>query len=107
MEGVIILKPGKNNSIIQRIDAREAVWSINKWELIDGYLRKFNKAGIISTQYFEKKFLTTLQSPKNLSKAHRRPEEMSLSGLFEEIQIQKREGKDTSMKWIELHRNIS
>ena len=32
---------------------------------------------------------------------------MSLSGLFKEIQTQNREGKDTSIKWIELHRNIS
>ena len=107
LEKVIILKPGTDNSIIQRIDAKEAVWSINKWELVDGYVRKFNKAGIISTQYFEKKFLATPESPKNLSKAHRRPEEMSLSGLFKEIQTQNREGKDTSMKWIELHRHIS
>ena len=107
LEGVIILKPGKDNSIIQRIDAREAVWSINKWEFIDGYIRKFDETGIKSTQYFERKFLATPETPKNLSKAHRRPEEMSISGLYQEIQTQNLEGKDTTMKWIELHRNIS
>ena len=50
------------------------------------------------TKYFEKKFLATPESHKNLSKVHRRPEEMSLSGLFQEIQTQNREGKDTALQ---------
>ena len=107
LQGIIILKPDKDNSIIQRIDARKAVWSINKWEFIDGYIRKFDKGGIKSTQYFERKFFDTPETPKKLSKARKRPEEMSLSELYQQIQIQNLEGKDTSMKWIELHRNIS
>ena len=107
LEKVIILKPGKNNSISQRIDAREAIWSINKWEFLDGYIRKFGKGGIQSTEYFAKKTFPTPETPKNLSKAHKRPEEMSLSGLYKIIKTQASEGKDTSMKWIELHRNIS
>ena len=107
LEGIIILKLGKDHSIIQRIDARSALWASNKWEFIDGYIRKFNKAGIQSTQYFERKFFDTPETPKNFSKVHRRPEEMSLSQLYQEIQTQNLEGKDTTMEWIELHRNIS
>jgi len=107
LEGIIILKPGFDHSIMQRIDAREAVWSINKWEFIDGYIRTFDINGIKSTQYFEKKFFITPETPEILSKAHKRPEEMSLSELYKKIQIQALKGKDTSMSWIELHRNIS
>ena len=33
--------------------------------------------------------------------------EEQLRMMFKEIQTQNREGKDTSMKWIELHRHIS
>ncbi len=107
LQGIKILKQGKDNSIIQRIDAGTAVWSINKWELKDGYIRKFNKGGIKTMEYFENKFLNTPVTPKNLSKASARPEEMRLSELYQQIQIQNLEGKDTSIKWIELHRNIS
>ena len=107
LEGIIILKRGKDHSIIQRIDARSALWASNKWEFIDGYIRKFNKAGIQSTQYFERKFFDTPETPKKFSTVHTRPEEMRLSELYQQIQIQNLEGKDTSMKWIELHRNIS
>ena len=107
LERVIILKPGLNQSIIQRIDAREAVWVINKWKFIDGYVRKFDRNGIKSTKYFDEKIFVTPETPKNLSKAHKRPEEMSLSGLYKKIQTEESKGKDTSMKWIELHRNIS
>ena len=88
LQGIIILKRGKDNSIIQRIDANKAVLSINKWEFIDGYIRKFNKAGIQSTQYFENKFINTPVTPKNFSKVHRRPEEMSLSQLYQKIFFQ-------------------
>ena len=49
LQGIKILKQGKDNSIIQRIDARRAVWSINKWEFIDGYIRKFNKDCLLYT----------------------------------------------------------
>ena len=88
LEGIIILKPRLDHSIMQRIDAREAVWSINKWEFIDGYIRTFDINGIKSTQYFEKKFFTTPETPEILSKAHKRPEEMRLSELYKKIQIQ-------------------
>ena len=107
LQGIIILKQDKDNSIIQRIDAQTAVWSINKWEFKDGYIRKFNKGGIKSMEYFENKFLNTPVTPKNLSKASARPEEMRLSELYQQIQIQNLEGKDTTMQWIELNRNIS
>ena len=107
LEGIIILKPGLNHSIMQRIDARKAVWSINKWEFINGYIRQFDENGIKSTKYFEKKIFITPETPENLSKAHKRPEEMSLSELHKKIQIQALKGKDTSLSWIELHRNIS
>jgi len=107
LQGIIILKQGKDNSIIQRIDARKAVWSINKWEFKDGYIRKFNKGVIKSMKYFENKFLNTSVTPKNLSNARGRPEEMKLSELYQQIQIQNLEGKDTTMQWIELNRNIS
>ena len=107
LEGVIILKPGLDHSIIQRIDAKEAIWSINKWEFVDGYIRKFDKNGIKSTKYFDKKYFITPETPDNLSKAHKRPEEMSLSELYKKIQMQALKGADTSMSWIELHRTIS
>ena len=107
LRGIIILKQGKDNSIIQRIDAQKAVWSTNKWEFSDGYIRKFNKEGVKSIKYFKNKSLNTPVTPKNLSKASVRPEEMRLSELYQQIQIQSLEGKDTSMKWIELNRNIS
>ena len=107
LEEIIILKPGPDHSIVQRIDAREAVWVINKWKFMDGYIRKFDKNGIKSTKYFKNKFFVTPETPKNLSKAHRRPEEISLSGLYKKIQTEELKGKDTTMNWIELHRNIS
>ncbi len=107
LKDVIILKPGADHSIVQRIDARQAIWSINKWEFLDGYVRHFNEEGLQSTEQFEKKTFPTPETPKNLAKVRKRPEEMSLREMYRKIQVQTREGKDTSLKWIELQRNFS
>ena len=105
--GVIILIPDDGFGIKQRIDARVANWSGDKWFFMDGYLRKFNKEGLLSTEYFEKRSFPVSETPDDFAKVSKRPEELSLREMYTTIQIHTREGKDTTQKWIELHRNLS
>lgn len=107
LHGVIIMTPDDRSGIKQRIDAMSAVWSVDKWYFIDGYIRQFNKEGLVSTEYFESQSFPTSETPKDFARVRKRPEEMSLSELYEIIQIHTQEGKDTTQKWIELQRNFS
>ena len=107
LRGVIILIPDDGFGIRKRIDAQSAVWSGDKWNFINGYVRKFNKEGLASTEYFENRSFPASETPKDFAKVRKRPEEMSLREMYATIQVHAREGKDTTKKWIELHRNLS
>ena len=107
LQGVIILVPAKSFGIKQRIDALSAVWSVDKWYFIDGYVRQFNKDGLVSTEYFESRSFPVSESPSDFARVRKRPEEMSLREMYATIQVHTQEGKDTTQKWIELHRNLS
>jgi lipopolysaccharide export system permease protein len=105
--GVIILIPDDGFGIRRRIDAQSAVWSGDKWNFINGYVRNFNQEGLVSTEYFENRSFPASETPKDFAKVRKRPEEMSLREMYATIQVHAREGKDTTKKWIELHRNLS
>jgi lipopolysaccharide export system permease protein len=105
--GVIILIPDTGFGVKQRIDARTAVWAVDKWNFIDGYVRQFNQEGLVSTEYFENRSFSVSEVPADFAKVSKLPEEMSLREMYATIQVHAREGKDTSQKWIELHRNLS
>ena len=107
LNGVIILFPDDEIGISKRIDARTSIWSVDKWFFVDGYVRQFNEAGLLSTEYFESRSFAVSEAPKDFAKVRKRPEEMSLREMYATIQVHAREGKDTSQKWIELHRNLS
>ena len=107
LHGVIILIPDAGFGIKQRIDARTATWVVDKWNFIDGYVRQFDKDGLVSTEYFENRSFPVSEIPSDFAKVSKLPEEMSLREMYATIQVEAREGKDTSQKWIELHRNLS
>ncbi len=107
LRGVIILIPDDDLGIRKRIDARVAVWSAEKWDFIDGYVREFDDEGLQSTEYFASRSFPVSETPKDFAKVRKRPEEMSLREMYATIQVHAREGKDTTKKWVELHRNLS
>lgn len=107
LQGVIILMPDEGSGIKQRIDAQSAIWSVDKWYFIDGYVRHFNKEGLVSTEFFENRSFPVSEIPKDFTKVIRRPEELSLREMYATIHLYAQEGKDTSQKWIDLHRNLS
>jgi lipopolysaccharide export system permease protein len=107
LHGVTILIPDSGFGIHQRIDSQTANWSNDKWLFIDGYVRQFNTEGLLSSEYFEKRSFVVSEIPSDFAKISRRPEELSLREMYATIQIHAREGKDTTQKWIELHRNLS
>jgi lipopolysaccharide export system permease protein len=107
LQDVMILMQDDDFGIKQRIDAPKAVWSKDKWYFIDGYVRYFNKNGLVSTEYFENRSFPTSISPKDFARVRKRPEEMSLTEMYSTIQVYAHEGKNTVQKWIDLHRNLS
>jgi lipopolysaccharide export system permease protein len=97
-----------NGLIRKRIDVKEVVWNGTDWEFIDGFMRTFDQKGHGTTEYFEKKIISVLETPDDFIKnitIH--SDEMSLLELYKEIQEMILEGKDTLKHRVEFHQKIS
>ncbi len=103
----IYLTTNNNQGITQRIDAKKAAWVNNQWEFMDGTVRTFGPEGLEKTDFFEKKSFLLPEIPANFITYRRRPEEMSLKYMYEEIEKQQQEGKDVTQKWLDLHYRLS
>lgn len=107
MKKVSIYVYGEGHFLKERIDASAALWNGKEWEFLDGYLRTFKSNGEVETQYFAQRVFALPEIPADFNKTRKRPEEMSLSEMYKDIQTTASEGQDTSKKWVDLHHKIS
>jgi len=96
-----------HNVIQKRIDAKQAQWSENKWLFKNGSYRIFKKDGLFQTEYFDERFFPVQEVPEDFEKIRIKPEELSLSEMYQSIQTKTTEGKDMTDKWVDLHFKIS
>ncbi|MFQ5450812.1 MAG: LPS export ABC transporter permease LptG [Nitrospinaceae bacterium] len=107
LKGVSIFITRDDQFIQKRIDSAKAVWKDNRWEFIDGFVRSFGPEGLEKTEFFEKNYFPFSEIPSDFQIIKKRPEEMNLRKLYEEILAWQSEGKDVSKKWVDLHHKIS
>lgn len=103
----IFLTPDNPQELAKRIDAKKAVWVNQQWEFLNGTIRTFGPDGLETTDLFAKKTFLLPEVPSDFITYKRRPEEMSLKDMYEEIQKQKLEGKDVTQKWLNLNYRLS
>lgn len=104
---VRIFLTNERNFVEKRIDAKEAKWIENKWRFKDGSYRTFEEKGLQLTEYFEDRFFPLREVPEDFEKIRIKPGELSLSEMYQSIQVKTTEGKDMTDKWVDLHFKIS
>lgn len=104
---ISIFITNNNRFIEKRIDAKKAVWVNQQWKFIEGTVRTFDQAGLKKTEFFENRLFVFPEIPSNFITYRRRPEEMSLKYMYEEILEQQSEGKDVTKKWLDLNYRLS
>jgi len=104
---VSIFLTNNNQLIEKRIDAEKAVWVNQQWKFMDGTVRTFGPTGLEKTDFFENRSFIVPEIPSDFITVRRRPEELSLRNIYEEIQDQQSEGKDVTGKWLNLHYRVS
>jgi len=107
LNGISIFITNNNQLIKKRIDAQKAVWVNQQWEFMDGTVRTFDHAGLKKTEFFEKRSFVVPEIPSDFITYKKRPEEMSLMNMYEEILEQQSEGKDVTEKWQDLNYRLS
>lgn len=107
MKKVSIFIYGEGHYVKQRIDALAAFWNGRNWEFLDGFVRSFDKEGLAKTEYFEKRNFPIPETPAEFNKVRKRPEEMTLTEMYRDIQATASAGQDPTRKWVELHHKLS
>lgn len=98
----------ENNQIIEkRIDAEEAEWTGKEWLFKAGYLRTFNEQGLLISEPFEERTFKTKLKPKDLNKYRVKPDELSLTEMYKDIEDHAAQGKDMTQKRVDMHHKIS
>ena len=107
MKRVSLFIYGAHNRLKRRIDSEAAIWNGKEWEFLNGYIRDFGPDEEVNTQYFDRKIFPLPETPKDLNKAKKKPEEMTVTEMYEDIKVIAAEGKDSSRMWVDLHHKFS
>ena len=104
---VSIFLTNENQFIAKRIDSEKAIWVDQQWQFLDGSIRSFGPRGLETTELFEERSFNFPEIPSDFITYKRRPEELSLKNMYEEILQHQSEGKDVVGKWVDLNYRLS
>lgn len=98
----------KNGKLVQVIEAKKARWTDQQWQFIDGIIYDISSEGRVPTMNFGKYFVKKLnRKPKDISRAQKDPEEMSLKELGKHIKLKEKEGKQVASLKVLYHQRYA
>ncbi|ADL13663.1 LptF/LptG family permease [Acetohalobium arabaticum] len=93
----VSLQDYQNGKLVQVIEAKRARWTDERWQFIDGTIYNVNSKDKVPTMEFETYTVKKLnREPKEISRAQKDPDEMSIEELNRHINLKEEEGKDVA-----------
>ena len=93
------------NTILQRTDAKKAVWTEEGWMFEDAVVRKFNPETV--NRHHEIVMPQLKETVEDFSKIKEKPEDMSYWALREYIRVKRKGGEDVLKESVELNMKLS
>jgi len=106
MKSICIIKIDKDFNIIERLDAKEAVWNKDRWVLKQGVIRNFLNNQEVSKSEFDSYELFIRDTPDDFIIRKRSPEDtltINIFRLLKLIQILKESGFKYSEELVNFH----
>lgn len=110
MENLCIIKIDNNLNIVERIDAKQAVWDNNKWIIKDAYIRRFTNNTETSVQKNNTYELWISDTPKDFIVVKRSIEDTLTINLFrlkKLIDLLKQSGFQYREELVNFHLKIA
>jgi lipopolysaccharide export system permease protein len=107
LKGVTLYQFDDHFRCIQRIDAREAKWDIEKWRFHDGAIRDFNEDGSTRMTPFKEIELSFQEDWESFQTIERQSREMSYTELRTYIQKIQSVGYDATRYLVDLYSKLS
>ena len=107
LQGVIILTFDKEFNLVQRIDARSAVWENNRWVFEKALKSKFQKGRMVETKKVQDITFEVPESPEDFVKVKDVGEQLTFSELRRFTKRLRVEGYDASRYIVDMHARIA
>ncbi len=106
IRGISIFELDPDYDLLQRVDARAAVWSKEGWTLRDGYRLELDQAPV-RIESFEEMGVPLEERPEDFARVARAPEEMSYAQLREYIERLVRSGVSVTRYRVDLYAKVA
>jgi len=98
----------EGNALVERIDAREAVWENGVWVFRDGYFRRFAGDGLSEAVAFQERAEPEIvETPADLAKIPKNQRQMSYRELSAYVAKAKASGGEVRKEEVDLHMKIA
>ena len=104
----VTLEEFENDELKRVENAEKAVWNGSKWIMQDGIIYDLSVGGEVErTLRFTSQVMPITQDPKGISKAQRKPEEMTIRELREQIKLLDANSVNTNKMKVELYNRFA
>ena len=102
----VVIQEFAGGALVRRIDARQAKWVEGRWELADGYLRRFD-GDQVATEHFDRMPLAASEVPDDFAKEERDPDIMGYRELKQWIARFRQSGGDAGPYLVDLQMKLA
>ncbi|VBB09285.1 permease lptg/lptf-related [Lucifera butyrica] len=107
MYGVTI-QEFENDNLTRVENAERAVWQQDRWIMYNGVVHDLTTGGSVArTMHFDEQVMPLDKKPANISLEQKKPEEMTIKELKQQIKALRREYMNTSDYEVELQQRLS
>lgn len=103
----VVVETFANNTLVERLDAKEAVWTAGRWEFHNGFLRRFVDDRE-EAESFQKTMVDGLaETPEDFAKPAKDAEEMSHADLRRLVRKTRASGGAATREEVDMHMKLS
>jgi lipopolysaccharide export system permease protein len=104
----ITIQEFEADRLVRVENAEKAIWQGNQWIMQNGVINDLSTDGKVQRSlHFDKQIMPVDKNPKDISRAQKKPEEMTISELKKYIKALKREYVKPGKYETELHQRIT
>lgn len=104
----VTIQEFQDEKLVRVENAEKALWQNNQWVMYSGIIYDLSgEGGLERTMKFEQQVMPISKTPTAISREQKKPEEMTIKELKQQIKILQAEYVKTSKYEIELHQRIT
>jgi lipopolysaccharide export system permease protein len=103
----VVVETFASNTLVERLDAKEAVWIGGRWEFRNGFLRRFVDDREEAEPFRTTTLVGLMETPEDFAKPAKNAEEMSHAELRRLVRKTRASGGAATREEVEMHMKIS